>query len=118
MVFYDNEPEIENTIQKTIDFLKKAERLAKEGGFEDVVVTPSYTEQTADNLEQHYIQVIGWRLETDEEYLRRLNHHLAQRHTDKAIFVLKQKYYETPNHQIMIDKLNAAITAIKPKKKK
>lgn len=91
-----------NSIQATIDFLKSAEVIAKNQGFEDVVVNGSYC-----------IVVQGWRLETDEEYKNRLKNLLSIALRDKETFEQRKRYYQTGYHQVYVTKLENAIEAIR-----
>lgn len=60
------------TIDDTIKFLKKAEIIAKKKGFEDIKVEHIYYEGDENNLPYSTMVVTGWRLETEEEWHRRL----------------------------------------------
>lgn len=91
--FNDNDQDTENSIDATILFLEQSKKAVKESGYENVVVVPSQEEGDENNLSNSYIIVMGWRLETDNEYKNRLVNLLQTETTAKFSFDQRSNYF-------------------------
>jgi hypothetical protein len=116
--FNHNNQHEDNSIEATIAFLKKTLDKAKEEGYEDMTVYPDYTESDGETLAEQHIRVVGERLETDEEYKRRLKNILWMSKRDKDIFELRKQYYATTDHAKRVTEVENAIEAIRVNKRK
>ena len=56
--FHHNDQHTDNTIAATANFLTKAADKAVKGGYENVVVQPTYAESTEDSMEER----VNWRV--------------------------------------------------------
>lgn len=112
LYFYPNIKLKLNTVLITIDFLNKALLKATNEGFIDVVVHPYSDEGDSHSMGSEYINVEGWRLETDKEYKDRLTNLMNHMIHDKKSFDTRKSYYDTDAHtnrladlKSMIDKM-------------
>lgn len=109
--------ETSSKVEDVITFLQNTLALAKEAGYEDAHVMPEYVEQ--DPEENHgygLIVVRGWRLETDEEYRRRLDNILWYVKRGKEMWKNKQAYYTDGHYDTRVSSLENAIESLRVKK--
>jgi len=81
------------TIDEAIKFLKKSKTKAKKLNFEDLKIHYAYYEGDENSLPQSSIVVNGWRLETEEEWHRRIEERkrAIQRNIDNAEATVARK---------------------------
>ena len=111
--FDSNNSKKTNTIEETIAFLHEAAAKAKEEGFVDVVVTPSYEDGGEDTLGNSYIYVEGLRLETNDEYKRRLEWNLSRIKVARDSWEQRKTYYEANGDIQREQELRDALLMIK-----
>lgn len=121
--FHNNDQHKDNTIEATVKFLQEAKALADADGFIDVVVRPWTSEAEEFSLEQYYITVEGYRLETDAEYKKRLEMILFRDKSDVERVATSYKYHGSDRYKERQKQFTDAIAAIgtpakTPKKRK
>lgn len=113
--FNNNDQYTYNSPERTLKVLSEIVEKGRKEGYTDMVVMPTYSESTSDDLEEYYIEVIGWRLETDEEYRRRLDNILAAVKRERNNFELRKQYYEKDCHLKRTTELENAIDTLRIK---
>ena len=111
--FNHNDRYVSNSIDATIKFLEECNPIIKNNGYVNVVVQPTYEESSADCLEQVYITVFGYRLETDAEYKRRLESLLFGMNLGRSNWEKKKLYYDANGDLKRLTELKEAIASIK-----
>jgi hypothetical protein len=101
----------DNTVEKTIEFLKNAKIKAKEEGFEEIVVKPSYYEGE-DAFDQYFIKVYGYRWETDKEYKNRLEGLLFGMKVAKNNWENRRTYYDGDGYALRCSLLEITVKNI------
>lgn len=96
--FNSNDQDTYNSIDKTIEFLKRAKAKAVKGGFTEIVVEPTFNENEYGSLQSGFIKVRGYREETDDEYRKRLNWMLTRKKNDMNSFNMSKNYFEKREH--------------------
>jgi len=110
-----NDQYAHNSVDATLKWIADAVKKAEANHFEDLVIQPTYMEPDADSLGHEYIELVGWRLETDAEYERRVSGNLGQLKRSKANHDGLIKYYASEDYVKRITELEALIVKLKKK---
>jgi hypothetical protein len=86
---------LKNTIEDLSKFLEDAKALAEAGAYQQVQVSIDVASADYDGACEHRsLDVIGFRIETDNEYKRRLMDEIERRIEEKKSFIKRKEYYE------------------------
>lgn len=98
--------------KRIIGFVESTIAKATLDGYTDVKARFSYEEQTYDNLSHGFLEIEGYRLETDKEYKQRLKSHITREITARDQFEIKKRYWETKGPFERLQELQEALKKI------
>ena len=106
-----NDREKWNSVKSTLDFFKSKEKEIKK--HVNVRVEPSNDGGDYNNSPTHYINIIGYREETDEEYKKRLGYMHADMLRKKESAKLSHSYYSSKDFEKAEELIKKQIKSIK-----
>jgi hypothetical protein len=101
-----------NNRAKMLEWFEKVDALAKEKKIEDVQIVPS-CDRDSDNDDILQLGAVGHRLETDEEYERRINWMLESRKNAYKAWEEKKAYYTSEAYRHQMKTLEALLGLMK-----
>lgn len=106
-----NDRESWNSLKNTAAFIARCEKKSK--GFVNIRVEPTSDDSDPNNLESHAIEVIGFRLETNKEFKRRLETILFEKERKQASSKQSAVYYTSKEFAKELEIVKKAIKKIK-----
>lgn len=95
-------PNTQNSVEATLNYIKKSMEKALAEGYQDVVVRPDFYSDD-DQSDRHFIHLEGWRIESDHEFMQRLEGmynariRALQSASERVAEVSKPEYVEKTN---------------------